>query len=618
MPVEAHSVYSPPKLQYMKKLYIGISLASLFTTYSAKAQNDSTGLPEVTIHTNRIESTVNASGRTIDLLSKKDIRSLPGQTANDWLGTVSGIDIRQRGPVGVQADLGIRGGSFDQSLVLLNGLKMSDPQTGHHMMNLPVTNEAIEQIEVVKGAASRMYGINALTGSVNFITKVPENNLVYGGIYGGDFGLYGIQAGVAFHSKNLGQHLSVSRTASNGYQPNTDFKTNNFFYQATLTTAKGKWNVLGGYTTRDFGATGFYVPKSSEFEMTKTAFGGIQYEVKLNNWKLKSQVYFRYNDDEYIYIRQKPDFFRNHHYSKVGGAEIHATYTSTLGQTGIGIDTRTEQLASNNLGHRTRNIGGLFAEHRFSLINNNLTITPGIYLNAYSGNNTAAFPGIDASFRLQKQMYVFASADKGMRLPTYTDLYYKGPSNIGNPNLKAEQAINAELGVKYTNEFWGASASIFNRESSNLIDWARQDATQKWQPLNINNVTFRGLETSIKYQGNHLMKVASLNYTYIDAQFNQPENYTSRYTLSNIRHQVIGNLRLNWYKNVYQTIIIRHINRVSMTNYTLIDSKISYETKHYNFFIDISNILNTNYMEAGYVTMPGRWAKVGVDIRLNY
>lgn len=594
------------------------SLALLFTTFYAKAQNDSTGLPEVTIHTNRMESTVNASGRTITLLSKKDIRSLSGQTPNDWLATVSGVDIRQRGPVGMQADLGIRGGSFDQSLVLLNGMKLSDPQTGHHMMNLPMTNEAIEQIEVVKGAASRLYGINALTGSVNFITKVPENNLVYGGMYGGDFGLYGMQAGVAFHSKNLGQHLSFSRAVSNGYKPNTDFKTNNFFYQATLNTAKGKWNVLGGYTTRDFGATGFYVPNSFEFEMTKTAFGGIQYEVKLNSWKLKSQVYFRYNDDEYIYLREKPDFFRNHHYSKVGGAEIHATYTSAWGQTGLGIDARTEQLASNNLGHRTRNIGGLFAEHRFSLFNTHLNITPGIYVSVYSGNNRAAFPGIDASYRIRKQLFLFASADKGMRLPTYTDLYYKGPSNIGNPNLKAEQAVNTEIGIKYSTTSLGASLAAFNRQSSNLIDWARADATQKWQPLNINNVTLRGLEAFVRYQFNHFLNQASISYTYIDAQFNQPDNYTSRYTLSNIRHQVIGNLRLNWYKNLYQTLTIRHINRVTMTDYTLLDSKISYETKHYNLFVDVSNILNTNYMEAGYVTMPGRWAKIGVDIKLNY
>lgn len=602
----------------MKIRYITLSIAFLLAFLYASAQNDSTALPEVTINNNRIESTIHASGRTVNVLSKKELRTLSGQSPNDWLATVSGIDIRQRGPVGVQADLGIRGGSFDQSLVLLNGIKMNDPQTGHHMMNLPITNEAIEQIEVVKGAASRMYGINALTGSVNFITKVPEQNIVYGNLLGGDFGLHGIQAGVAFHNKNIGQHISVSRIASNGYKPNTDFDINNIFYQATHTTAKSKLNLVGGYTSRNFGASGFYVPNSTEYEMTKTAFGAIQYERKLNRWKLKSQLYYRYNDDEYIYLRAKPYVFRNHHFSHAAGVELHATYTSTLGQTGLGIDLRKEQLASNNLGNRNRNIGGIFAEHRFSLFQQRLNITPGFYVNTYSGNNIAAFPGIDANYAIYKQFYVFASIDKGMRLPTYTDLYYKGPSNIGNANLKAEQAVNTELGFRFNTSTFNGSASVFNRKSTNLIDWARADNTQKWQPLNLNNVSFLGLEASINKSFKGILQQTSIQYTFIDAQFHQPENYTSRYTLSNIKHQVTGTIRINWYKSLYQTVTLRHINRVTMTDYSLIDSKLYYEFRYISLYTDISNILNTNYMEAGYVTMPGRWAKVGIDIRLNY
>ena len=602
----------------MKIRYITLSIAFLLAFFYASAQNDSTELPEVTISNNRIESTINASGRTINVLSKKELRALSGQSPNDWLATVSGIDSRQRGPVGVQADIGIRGGSFDQSLVLLNGLKMNDPQTGHHMMNLPITNEAIEQIEVVKGTASRIYGINALTGSVNFVTKVPEQNIVYVNLLGGDFGLYGLQAGVAFHNKNIGQHISVSRIASNGYKPNTDFDINNIFYQATHTTAKSKLNLVGGYTSRNFGASGFYVPNSTEYEMTKTAFGAIQYERKLNNWKFKSQVYLRYNDDEYIYLRDKPDVFRNHHFSHATGAEFHATYTSSMGQTGFGIDLRNEKLASNNLGNRNRNIGGVFAEHRFSLFQQRLNITPGFYVNTYSGNNIAAFPGIDANYAIYKQFHVFASIDKGMRLPTYTDLYYKGPSNIGNADLRAEEALNTEFGIKFNSSTFNVTASVFNRESTNLIDWAKANSTQTWQPLNLNNALFRGLDASVHKSFKGIVQQASIQYTFIDAQFNQPENYTSRYTLTNIKHQVIGTFRFNWYKSLYQTVTLRHINRVTMTDYTLIDSKLYYEFKHVSLYTDVSNILNTYYMEAGYVTMPGRWAKVGIDIRLKY
>ncbi len=602
----------------MKKLPLCLSITLLISGIQSQAQSDSTLLPNVTITSNRIESKVNTASKSVSILSKTDLHSLSGQTPNDWLGTVSGVDIRQRGPVGVQADIGIRGGSFDQSLVLLNGMKLSDPQTGHHMMNLPLTNEAIEQIEVIKTSAARIYGINALTGSVNFVTKVPQKNMVYLGGYAGDFGLYGLQAGVAFNAKNIGQHISLSHSASDGYKSNTDFNINQLFYQATIKAGKGKLNFVGGYTTRAFGASGFYAPNSTEYEETKTGFGGLQYENKWNNWKLKSQVYYRYNEDDYVYVRANPELYHNHHYSHTAGAEIHLTYTSFLGETGFGIDTRTERLNSNNLGKHERNIGGVFAEHRFAFFQQKLLVTPGVYVNAYSGNNTAAFPGIDATYNFKNNISLFASIDKGMRLPTYTDLYYKGATNIGNPNLKAEEALNSEIGVKINRQTWNMSAAFFNRQSTNLIDWARTDATQKWQPLNINNVTYNGLETNIGKSFKHLLKQIAVSYTFIDANYNQPDNYTSRYTLSNIRHQVIGTMTINWFKQLYQSVTVRHINRVSMTDYTLLDSKLMYRFKYVEVYADVSNIMNTNYMEAGYVTMPGRWFKVGFDIKLNY
>jgi vitamin B12 transporter len=213
----------------MKNLYACLAASFFLFASQTHAQSDSSQISDITITSNRIDSKANTSSRSITVLNKKDIQQLSGHSPNNWLGTVSGVDIRQRGPEGVQADIGIRGGSFDQSLVLLNGMKLSDPQTGHHMMNLPMTTEAIEQIDIIKTAASRIYGMNALTGSVNFVTKVPEKNMTYLGAYAGDFGLYGVNAGVALNTQNIGQHFSLARSSSNGYKPNTDFETNQFF-----------------------------------------------------------------------------------------------------------------------------------------------------------------------------------------------------------------------------------------------------------------------------------------------------------------------------------------------------------------------------------------------------
>jgi vitamin B12 transporter len=604
----------------LKKILRASLCAAFICNYplNSFSQKVSDTLDGVTITSNRLQSRLGRMAQSVSTISQKDIKALPGKVPADWLATVSGVDVRQRGPVGVQADIGIRGGSFDQSLVLLNGMKLSDPQTGHHVFNLPFTPEAIRQVDVIKTAASRIYGINALTGAINFVTKVPDSNMIYAGAFGGDFGLYGFNAGAALHAKNTAQHISYSEAHSDGYTTNTDFTTRQMFYQATITGKAGELNATGGYTSRDFGARGFYVANSSEYERIQTAFGGLSYDVRFGRLKIKAQTYYRYNQDEYIYLRANPAFFRNRHFSHVIGGEIHATYDWALGLTGIGAELRNEDLVSNNLGKRNRTINGIFAEHRFAFLGNRLNITPGVYLNKYTGNDVTAFPGIDASLAVKPGVLVFASADKGMRLPTYTDLYYNGPSNTGNPSLKPEEAVSTEAGVKLSKGMFFLTVAGFNRYSSNLIDWARENDTQKWQPLNINHVNFSGVETGTRMVLNTWLQQVSAGYTFIRSDIRQTENYISRYTLSNIKHQATGEIRFRWFRPVLHSISIRHVNRVNMPDYTLVDTRLACNLKSLTVYADVMNVFDTRYMEAGYVTMPGRWFKVGIDLKVNF
>jgi iron complex outermembrane receptor protein len=596
-----------------RSIYFG-AVCFLALNSVTNAQTDTTFLKDVIVNSNRIQTRISPSA----IITRKQINVLPGTTPANWLAMVSGVDIRQRGPEGVQSDIGIRGGSFDQTLMLLNGMKLSDPQTGHHMFNLPLTNEAVEQIEVIKTGASRMYGINALSGAVNLVTKVPDKNMLYVGAFGGDFNLYGLKAGAAMHYKNIGQHVSFSKSSSSGYLPNTDFNISQLFYQATAKYNKSILNITAGHTDRSFGARGFYVPNSTEYESIQTSFAGLQHEVKVNRFKIKTQAYYRYNQDHYIFVRSNPSIFQNRHFSHVAGAEVHATYQSKFGETGIGFDSRFERLKSSNLGKRERDIFGVFAEHRFALFNKKLIITPGVYLNQYSGNQSALFPGIDAYYNIKPNWVIFASVDKGMRLPTFTDLYYNDKFHIGNAQLTPEQAISSEVGGKFAAKNTFVSASIFQRTSNNLIDWARTDTTQKWQPLNLNKVTLSGFETNINQKFNGFVNQIQAGYTYIDANARAAENYQSRYTLSNIKHQAVATLVLKWHKWINQTITIRHINRIAMADYTLFDSKIQFNYKQLNLFAEASNVLDTKYLEAGFVQMPGRWFKVGFDLKLNF
>ena len=609
----------------MKQALLSI-LSLIFTFISAIAQtnNEDTTtieLADVIITENRMQTPFSESARSMYVITKSQIAAMPVQSLAEALTYVPGVDIRQRGVMGIQADVGIRGGTFDQTLVLINGVKISDPQTGHHSLNLPLSLDNVERIEVLKGQGARIYGQNAFNGAINIITKVPEKKAIFLQGYGGSFGSFGGNAALALPGNTYGQYVSLSYDRSYGYRKNTDYKTGNIFYQSYLNALDGKFNLVGGFTGRKFGAAGFYVPDSEEYEEVKTGFVSIDYTKKHNNLTFQPRVYWRRNHDDYVYIRSDPDVFNNLHTTHVYGAETHMTYYNPLGLTGIGVELRREDIHSTNLGNHERTIAGIFAEHRFYLFDR-LDITPGIYINWFSDYGWNYFPGLDMSFEVNNSLKLFANLGRSFRIPTFTDLYYDGPSNIGNSALEAESAFNYEGGVKvFGKGFWG-QLSYFKRDASNLIDWVRDNSEQPWQPHNFYDVDIQGLEANLEFNFVNLIRESfplqsfTVNYTYIDAELlNAPAE--SRYALENLKHQLLLGAHSKIYKNLYLSLRFRYLDRVTLGNYHLIDSRLYYKKENLNIFIEAANLTDTDYTEAGFVQMPGRWLRGGINFTLN-
>ena len=169
------------------------------------------------------------STRIVTVITKTEIARAPGRNLNDILRNIPGLDIRQRGPLGTQADLSIRGGTFDQTLILLNGVNITDPQTGHHNLNLPVDIESIERIEILNGPAAKSFGPNAFSGVINIITGNRSPNRISTSLLLGQYGLSGASANISNTLGKLEQFLSLSRTASDGYIENTDFSNGTVF-----------------------------------------------------------------------------------------------------------------------------------------------------------------------------------------------------------------------------------------------------------------------------------------------------------------------------------------------------------------------------------------------------
>ncbi len=581
-------------------------------------------LAEVPVAGVRIKSGFDEESASVIHISAFDIQRAPSQSLADLLRYYAGIDIRQSGVNGVLTDIGIRGSTFNQVLVLINGVKMSDQQTGHFSMNLPVDIENIERIEILKGPSARVYGQNAFAGAINFITKTP--NKTYANIQAtvGDFNLGGIKASGSVTNRKISQYASFAHDYSSGYRYNTDYKITNFFYNATNSVGKGKLSLVAGVTNKKFGANGFYGNPSNteQYEALQTSLVAFTHEVKLtSNVSFSQRTYWRRNQDEYIYIRNNPSYYRNLHTSNTVGYEANATFSSGLGVTGLGIDINRLLLISNNLGNHQRTVATLFAEHRFQFTRL-LDVTPGVQLNYYSDFGTNVFPGIDAGYKLTTQVKVFANLGYTYRVPTYTDLYYKDPKNIGNAALQPEYAVTYEAGLKLLKTKWlSGQLSYFSRLGKQIIDYTKQTEQDPWQTQNFLGVNTSGFDMNLAIDPSMFLRTKLLNrftlgYTYLQSSTESNPAF-SKYALQNLNHQVVASLQLKYSEKIFQSINYRYADRVGLANFSVVDSRVGLTSSFGSVFVDVTNIFDVPYTETSLIPLPGRWAKVGVALKFE-
>ncbi len=594
-----------------------ILLIFSFSIFNSFAQQDTVRqLNEVVIQGNRIQPAFNELSAIVIVISPADIKKSPAISIADLLHYQAGVDIRQRGANGVQADAGIRGSTFEQVLILINGVKMSDPQTGHHALNLPVDIENIERIEILKGPAARVFGQNAFAGAINIITKNPDQSFLKVRALAGDYGLGGGRFSVAMKNEKAAHYFSAGRDFSAGYKYNTDYIMNNFFYQSELKTKKGKVNIMGGFTDRAFGANGFYAQpiNTDQYEEIQTSIAAISYQKKVNDHQtLNHRLYWRRNQDKYLFLRNNPPAYRNLHLSNVIGYELNTTIKNSLGITGLGIDINSVWLSSNNLGQRQRTVATFFAEHRFSFLNDRFDFTPGFQLNYYSDFGLNAFPGAELGYKLTDKLKMFSTVGYTYRVPSYTDLYYKDPANLGNANLKPEYAIAYEAGLKLFDIEWlSGQASYFYRQGNQIIDYVKNNSTDPWQAENLVNINAQGVDANIAITPNEWLKKLTIGYTSVSATKGQETNF-SKYALDNLANQFTANLLLQYTDKLYHSINYRYSDRVSLANYWVIDTRIGWQENKWSVFIDATNLFDTTYTETNLVVMPGRWIKGGIS-----
>ncbi len=611
----------------MRKILLLLFLFASQISADLAAQVDSTyQIEAIVVKDNRIQIPFSEHSRTLHVITRSQIELLPAQSIPELLQYVAGIDIRQRGVHGVQADVSIRGGTFDQTLILINGVKMSDPQTGHHALNIPVDLESIERIEILKGPAARIYGQNAFAGAINIVTRVPEERYAKVGGTIGQNDLYGINASLSLPKSNFKQYASFNKQLSDGYRYNTDYDITNLFYQSSFKYLNQELDVMASLADRKFGANRFYGNDADffadQYEEVQTSLVSLGYKNIIGDFSFRPRISWRRNVDEYLLIREDPAFYRNKHTSNVLTFEVNSDYYSDLGITGIGIELSTLNLESNNLGERDRQVGTFYLEHRFELLEDKLDITPGLSASYYSDFGGRLFPGLDVGYKFNDKLKAYANTGYTWRIPTYTDLYYEDSANLGNEDLEPESAISYEAGLKYLHQGVELQASYFVRDGQELIDWAKATPEDRWQPQNISDVMMNGFDLSLNLRlgqitGQPLVQNLRLAYTFIDADEPQNDAAISRYVLENLKHQLVGGLDLRFTQNVYLSANYRYLDRVSLEDYHLLDARLSFRSKQWNVFLQADNLLDTEYRESNLVDMPGRWITTGLSYRFG-
>ncbi|MFT4204934.1 MAG: TonB-dependent receptor [Chitinophagaceae bacterium] len=619
----------------MKKQLLFSTL--LFSGFYVQAQMEGTALDTVVVRENRLQYNVKEQDRNIRIITKAQIDALPIRSVNDVLSYVAGVDLRQRGPGGVQADVSIDGGTSDQSLVLINGIRMTDPQTGHNMMNLPITLDVIDHVEVLRGSAARIYGINALTGAINFVTKTPQKDALLVTGYAGsnfkksessdnDYNNWGTRVTLAKTTNKANHLLSLSHDLGNGYRYNTAFKNNKAFYQGKFyTNENSAFDVLGGYTYNKFGANGFYAAPGDKNsgEKVATAMAAIGYTTKLNpNWKMVPRLSYHFTEDDYRYI-VNPLTARNLHKTHIVNLEWNNTIHTTQGDIGFGLEGRNEHTISTNLGNHNRYNYGLSGEYRFNNLGR-LSLTTGAYLNYNTEYGWQLFPGLDAGYLIVKNLKWFANIGTGQRLPTYTDLYYKGPSNIGNAELTSEKAQYIESGFKYNYKNLNATASYFYRRINHFIDWTKSTVDDAWQPNNFQRINTQGITFALDYTvkgTEHSLFSHSLfgiSYTNLQPKITQPSSNTiSLYAINSLRDQLVMTASSDIFQKLNISLAGRYQKRVNYKDYFLLDGKVSYHLLNkLRVYVDATNITDVTYIEAAAAPLPGKWYSAGVQLGL--
>lgn len=616
-------------------------------------------LQEVEIVSSGTILTQIAPTHTVQVLDSTAIARKAAASVNDLLKGFPSVDVRQRGPFSAQTDVSIRGSNHDQISYHLNGIDISDPQTGHNSADFPIDVTQIEKLEVLEGPQGGLSASSAFLGSVNIQTKSLNKPLLEVFAKGGSYGYYSVGGQIVRQAGNTGHHFAVSRTHYDGYlrnnagKLNSDLGTTKLFYRGAWNTKAAEVTWSTGLSLKDVGSNTFYSLKyDDQFEHTSkwltsltAAFRSVLHPTIAAYWQHQFDRFELFRGDD-----SKVPF--NHNRTDVVGLNIDGFYDSPIGRTIIGGSYRGEYLMSGNLGHDLRTqheIRGhegkyytkhleraswkLHLQHKVTLENFQIMAGALMHYNTLNETRPGIYPSASLSWNPGAGWRIHAAWSTSMRLPSYTELYYKVGGYKADEHLKTEKVRSWEIGARYDAGALSWKVTGFLNQGRNLIDWIRDknDPDSPWISWNHSKMNTIGVESQLDLKltdlihGQRLFGNLTLGYAFIKGSMSLDEDHISQYTLNYPKHKLTGVLSLNLPWGVLGDINMRYVDRngqytskdgvaTDYRPYTVWDLKLRLPLKHLELSAECDNVLSKRYFDYGDIVQPGRTFLVGAKL----
>lgn len=540
-------------------------------------------------------------------------REVLTQTLNDALREDSSIDIRQRGAGGSQADLSIRGATFAQSLVLLNGLRMNDAQAAHNNLDLPIPLTAVDRVEVLHGASSTFYGADAIGGVADVITYVPRASEVRLAAGGGNYGSDEERLRAGFLRGGLSEVIAGERSSSSGFLPDRDFRSEAASADTHLHTRLGDSELLLGTSDRAFGADQFYGNFPS-YERTKGWFAALAQQFGKST---DAAFAYRRHTDNFILFRDKPAIYANNHATTSWQAVARRVDSLNSNTFAYGAEADRDHIESNNLGDHSRTRGAVYADFSLRAFSR-VTASFGAREEIIEGSHAVFSPSASAAWWIRPFLRLRGGAARAYRLPTYTDLYYHDPANQGNAHLRPESAWNVEAGPEWSpTARLLLSSTVFYRRVSNGIDYIRSAVDQPYFATNLTQISFLGVESAVQYVPSTRQRF-SLGWTALRGYQGSLTGATSKYVYSHPSNNALATWTGTLRGQMLLNASIRVVQRYAADAYAVFDIGAARSTGRLRPYARLQNAGNTGYQEIYGVRNPGRSIIAGIELAFPF